>query len=256
VEDDKTCARIGCKFLQNFECGVDTARDGLEAVNKINAGPHAFDLILMDIIMPHLDGVSATVCIREINPTIPIIAMTSNIRADDIDMYFRYGMNDVLPKPFTKEGMLRTLEKHLSQFKKQTFQNTQQGQLTGGFVTPSTSNAPMSLNYSASHSMKEEPSPGKSPASSWHSPLTGGSPSTTSQGPYAQSLGGTNAYTMTPTHQTQQHGAFSQPQPPQLNAPRSGPHRRVISDMSDMSSQEGSNKRQQLYPPQGGYQQQ
>jgi osomolarity two-component system response regulator SKN7 len=43
--------------------------------------------------MPHLDGVSATVCIREIRPHIPIIAMTSNIRADDIDMYFRYGQS-------------------------------------------------------------------------------------------------------------------------------------------------------------------
>ena len=69
-------------------------RDGLEAVNKINNGANHFDLILMDIIMPHLDGVSATVCIREIRPTIPIIAMTSNIRADDIDMYFRYGERD------------------------------------------------------------------------------------------------------------------------------------------------------------------
>jgi osomolarity two-component system response regulator SKN7 len=48
----------------------------------------------MDIIMPHLDGVSATVCIREQRPNIPIVAMTSNIRADDIDMYFRYGECD------------------------------------------------------------------------------------------------------------------------------------------------------------------
>jgi len=62
-------------------------------VNKINNGVNQFDLILMDIIMPHLDGVSATVCIREIRPHIPIIAMTSNIRADDIDMYFRYGQS-------------------------------------------------------------------------------------------------------------------------------------------------------------------
>lgn len=115
VEDDKVCARIGSKFLQAFECGVETAvslqkllhvyiylvlirlqRDGLEAVNKINSGASQFDLILMDIIMPHLDGVSATVCIREIRPSIPIIAMTSNIRADDIDMYFRYGQSSLL----------------------------------------------------------------------------------------------------------------------------------------------------------------
>jgi osomolarity two-component system response regulator SKN7 len=57
----------------------------------MNTGANTFDLILMDIIMPHLDGVSATVCIREIRHDIPIIAMTSNIRTDDIDMYFRYG---------------------------------------------------------------------------------------------------------------------------------------------------------------------
>jgi osomolarity two-component system response regulator SKN7 len=68
-------------------------------VNKINQagnGPNTYNLILMDIIMPNLDGVSATVCIREILPAIPIIAMTSNIRADDIDMYFKYGKS---PRP-------------------------------------------------------------------------------------------------------------------------------------------------------------
>lgn len=57
----------------------------------MNLGGAGFDLILMDIIMPNLDGVSATVCIREIRNDIPIIAMTSNIRTDDISMYFRYG---------------------------------------------------------------------------------------------------------------------------------------------------------------------
>jgi osomolarity two-component system, response regulator SKN7 len=57
----------------------------------MNQNPNGVDLILMDIIMPRLDGVSATVCIREVAPTVPIIAMTSNIRADNIDMYFRHG---------------------------------------------------------------------------------------------------------------------------------------------------------------------
>lgn len=57
----------------------------------MNSENSHFDLILMDIIMPHLDGVSATVCIREVRPHIPIIAMTSNIRTDDIEMYIRYG---------------------------------------------------------------------------------------------------------------------------------------------------------------------
>jgi osomolarity two-component system response regulator SKN7 len=62
----------------------------LEAVNKLNAGSR-YDLILMDIIMPTLDGVSATHLIRQTDPTIPIIAMTSNIRSDDISLYFNHG---------------------------------------------------------------------------------------------------------------------------------------------------------------------
>lgn len=51
--------------------------------------------------MPHLDGVSATVCIREIRANIPIIAMTSNIRTDDIEMYFRYGQSHHITHTFS-----------------------------------------------------------------------------------------------------------------------------------------------------------
>jgi osomolarity two-component system response regulator SKN7 len=49
-----------------------------------------FDLILMDIIMPNLDGVSACHLIRQKNE-IPTIAMTSNIRSDDINLYYQHG---------------------------------------------------------------------------------------------------------------------------------------------------------------------
>ena len=66
--------------------------DGLEAVEKVNGGSK-YDLILMDIIMPNLDGVSACHLIRQVDRT-PIIAMTSNIRSDDIQMYFQHGELD------------------------------------------------------------------------------------------------------------------------------------------------------------------
>ena len=89
VEDDQTCRRIGGKFLYAFQCTIDSALDGLEAVNKMNAGAK-YDLVLMDIIMPNLDGVSATHLIRQFDNT-PIVAMTSNIRSDDISMYFQHG---------------------------------------------------------------------------------------------------------------------------------------------------------------------
>jgi osomolarity two-component system response regulator SKN7 len=53
-------------------------------------GGSKYDLILMDIIMPNLDGVSACHLIRQFDRT-PIIAMTSNIRSDDIQLYFQHG---------------------------------------------------------------------------------------------------------------------------------------------------------------------
>lgn len=64
--------------------------DGLQAVTKVQSGKR-YDLILMDIIMPNLDGVSACHLIRQFDRT-PIIAMTSNIRKDDIELYFQHGM--------------------------------------------------------------------------------------------------------------------------------------------------------------------
>ena len=63
--------------------------DGLEAVNKMQEGVK-YDMILMDIVMPNLDGVSACHIIRQFDRT-PIVAMTSNIRSDDIQMYFQHG---------------------------------------------------------------------------------------------------------------------------------------------------------------------
>lgn len=62
-------------------------------MNKLNNGAK-YDLVLMDIIMPNLDGVSATHLIRQFDHT-PIIAMTSNIRSDDISMYFQHGKFDL-----------------------------------------------------------------------------------------------------------------------------------------------------------------
>lgn len=113
VEDDKICARIGAKFLSQYDCTVIIAREGQDAVQKVNTAEVPYDLIFMDIIMPVYDGVSATACIRLVQPQVPIIAMTSNIRSEDVALYFRWGMNDVLAKPFTKDGMIRILRKHL-----------------------------------------------------------------------------------------------------------------------------------------------
>jgi DNA-binding response OmpR family regulator len=60
--------------------------------------------------MPKLDGVSATNLIRQFDHMTPIISMTSNSRPNEIMTYYHSGMNDILPKPFTKEGLMEMLE--------------------------------------------------------------------------------------------------------------------------------------------------
>lgn len=59
---------------------------------------------------PSSSGVSATSLIRQFDPMTPIISMTSNSNPNQVLTYFSHGMNDILPKPFTKEGLLSMLE--------------------------------------------------------------------------------------------------------------------------------------------------
>lgn len=115
VDDDAVCRKLSSKFLQVFGCATDVAVDGVNAVNKMNL--QQYDLVLMDIVMPNLDGVSATSLIREFDPRTPIISMTSNSAPSELVNYMSSGMNDILPKPFTKEGLLSMLEKHLIHLK-------------------------------------------------------------------------------------------------------------------------------------------
>jgi len=108
VDDDAVSRKLSSKFLKVFGCTIDVAVDGVGAVNKMNL--EKYDLVLMDIVMPKLDGVSATNLIRKFDQGTPIISMTSNSKPNEIMTYYSSGMNDILPKPFTKEGLLDMLE--------------------------------------------------------------------------------------------------------------------------------------------------
>ncbi|KAI9567198.1 SKN7, two-component response regulator [Boletus coccyginus] len=115
VDDDAVSRRLSSKFLQVFGCAIDVAVDGVGAVTKMNL--EKYDLVLMDIVMPKMDGISATSLIRQFDHMTPIISMTSNSKPSEIMTYYSSGMNDILPKPFTKEGLLDVLEKHLMHLK-------------------------------------------------------------------------------------------------------------------------------------------
>ncbi|KAI8051014.1 hypothetical protein BDF22DRAFT_656966 [Syncephalis plumigaleata] len=110
VEDDIVCRRLSGKILQVFGCTFDEAEDGLTAVNKMNISK--YDLVLMDIMMPHLDGMSATAQIRQFDRYTPIVSLTANFTQDARIVYMSCGMNDVLPKPFSKDTLLSVVEKY------------------------------------------------------------------------------------------------------------------------------------------------
>ncbi|AOA64259.1 Transcription factor [Komagataella phaffii CBS 7435] len=111
VEDDNVCIKLCQKFLMKYGCTVQVVTDGLSAVDVV--GKVKFDLVLMDIVMPNLDGASATAIIRNFDSQTPIIAMTGNIEDQDLLTYLEHGMTDILAKPFTKDDLYMMLEKHL-----------------------------------------------------------------------------------------------------------------------------------------------
>ena len=86
---------------------VDMAINGAEAVDRVKRNPLFYDLILMDISMPVLDGVGATAQIRELGIDTPIVAMTANAMKDDVASYLAQGMNDYVPKPVDRKVLLK-----------------------------------------------------------------------------------------------------------------------------------------------------
>ncbi|MCR5451464.1 MAG: transporter substrate-binding domain-containing protein [Lachnospiraceae bacterium] len=118
VEDIEINRSIVEMILMEYGCKADSAENGAIAVDKVkDSGDDIYDLILMDIQMPVMDGYEATRRIRAMSDArlsgIPIIAVTANSSADDRKTAEESGMNDVVPKPidpkFLKETMLRFL---------------------------------------------------------------------------------------------------------------------------------------------------
>lgn len=111
VEDDNVCIQLCRKFLMKYGCLVTVVTDGLNAISTLER--NRYDLVLMDIVMPNLDGASATSVIRGFDTKTPIIAMTGNIEDNDLVTYLQTGMSDILAKPFTKEDLYLILSKYL-----------------------------------------------------------------------------------------------------------------------------------------------
>ncbi len=112
AEDNPANLRLTTLVLTKVGFRVDAARNGHEAVAKYTSSPEVFDLILMDVQMPGMDGLRATKVIREKGfDSIPIIAMTANAMTGDREKCIDAGMNDYISKPIRRENVLEVIHK-------------------------------------------------------------------------------------------------------------------------------------------------
>jgi hypothetical protein len=110
VDDNPTNRLVAAKMIQSFDIQTDTACDGVEAVTA--ADRFNYDLILMDVRMPEMDGLQATRVIRargKQRSQLPIIAFTANAFSEDIEACREAGMNDFVVKPARKKAMVEAI---------------------------------------------------------------------------------------------------------------------------------------------------
>ena len=106
VEDLPMNQELACTILRRAGHTVDVAGDGMEAIAAVE--DNAYDVILMDIQMPRMDGVTATRIIRQIDGParhIPIIAMTANALPEQVRAFHQAGMDDYIAKPFKQQEL-------------------------------------------------------------------------------------------------------------------------------------------------------
>ncbi|MCL2517029.1 MAG: response regulator [Oscillospiraceae bacterium] len=117
AEDVEINREIISAILEDTDIFIDFAVNGVEAVDMFKESPDKYDLILMDIQMPEMDGYEATRLIRAFEydkaKAIPIVAMTANVFREDIERCFAAGMDNHLGKPIDTDELYRTLERYL-----------------------------------------------------------------------------------------------------------------------------------------------
>jgi CheY-like chemotaxis protein len=113
VEDNSVNQKVAVRFLERMGCTVRVADNGVEAVKAFRDG--RFDIVLMDLQMPLMDGVAATREIRRLEgegqPT-PIVALTANAMTGQLERCLAAGMNGFLSKPLEISRLQEILERH------------------------------------------------------------------------------------------------------------------------------------------------
>lgn len=118
VEDNEINAQIAIAYLKSMNLSVTTVTDGAQAVQTLASGANGvFDLILMDIQMPIMDGYTATKKIRKLPGSVaqtPIMALTAHAMQDEREKCFAAGMNGYITKPINPIDLSRTLSEFIN----------------------------------------------------------------------------------------------------------------------------------------------
>ena len=116
AEDTEINRDIFISLLEETRLQIVTAENGRIAVDKFKSDPDSYDLIIMDVQMPEMDGYEATKAIRALGSErakkIPIIAMTASVQKDDIQMGLDCGMNDYLTKPIDVDMVVEKIRRY------------------------------------------------------------------------------------------------------------------------------------------------
>jgi len=115
VEDNPINQKVALEILKGTGANIDIAANGHEAIAAVRS--RNYDIVLMDVQMPQMDGIQATRIIRgELEQTaLPIIALTAHTMAGDREQCLRAGMNDYVAKPIDRDELFRVIEKNLPQ---------------------------------------------------------------------------------------------------------------------------------------------
>ena len=113
AEDVEINREIFITLLEDTKIKIDTAENGKIAVDKFAANPEKYDMIIMDVQMPEMDGFQATRTIRAMDfekaKKIPILAMTANAFKEDIERCRESGMDDHMPKPINEKNVIEKI---------------------------------------------------------------------------------------------------------------------------------------------------
>ena len=113
VEDQEVIIEIAGLFMTEAGIKFKTALNGEDALSAIKE--NEFDVVLMDIQMPVMDGLTASRKIRELGVSIPIVATTGHAMTGQYELYLESGLNDCLVKPYSREGLLSMIAKWVFQ---------------------------------------------------------------------------------------------------------------------------------------------